>query len=93
MIEPVGRSLEKRQLATNNFSGELWWRNASVTRVSPGWTIMPIQPAGGGQDVGGGTVLLGAGRVFVINTTGREVGELKMGTDTGVSVGVGISGT
>jgi len=43
--------------------------------------------------VGGGTVLLGTGRVFVISTAGWEVGELKMGTDAGVSVGVGISGT
>lgn len=36
MIEPVGRSLENRQLATNKFSGVLWWCNANVTRFSPG---------------------------------------------------------
>ena len=43
--------------------------------------------------MGGRTVSLGTGRVFVFSTTGWAVGELNMGTDAGVSVGVGISGT
>jgi len=54
---------------------------------------MGSQPAGGGQAVGGGTVLLATGKVFVLNATGWAVGVLKIGTDAGVSVGVGKTGT
>ena len=44
--------------------------------------------------VGGGSVAVGGGKVGVNSATGWEVGELKVGTTRGVSVGVGgISGT
>lgn len=55
--------------------------------------MTPIQPAGGGQAVGGGIVAVGIGRVFVKTTTGWAVGELKIGTNASVSVGVGMTGT
>jgi hypothetical protein len=55
---------------------------------------MATQPVGGGQVVGGGTVALGMNRVCVGRMMGWAVGELKIATGTGVSVGVGgISGT
>jgi hypothetical protein len=74
----------------------LWWRSANVTRSSPGLTVMGIQPDGGGQAVGGGTVALGVEveMVGVDCTSGWGVGVWMMGASTGVSVGVGgISGT
>lgn len=94
MTEPLGKSLENRQLAAFKLAEVLPWRCARVTRSSPGRTVMGIQPAGGGQEVGGGTVALGGGSVLVLKTTGWAVGELKIGTTAGVLVGVGgISGT
>ena len=74
MIEPVGRSLENRQFATYRFAGVLWWRSANVARSSPGLTVIGIQPDGGGQEVGGGTVALGVGAVGVDCTSGWGVG-------------------
>ena len=56
---------------------------------------MGIQPVGGGQDVGGGTVGVGDEvRVSTtIRTVGCTVGELIIGICSCVAVGVGLSGT
>ena len=63
MIEPVGRVLENRQLAIDNCAEVIRYSEASIARLSPGWTVMGTQPVGGGQVVGGGTVALGMNRV------------------------------
>jgi len=36
MIEPVGRVLENRQLAIDNWAEVIWYSAASVARISPG---------------------------------------------------------
>ena len=94
MIEPVGRVLENRQLAIDNWAEVIWYSDAIVARVSPGWTVIATHPVGGGQVVGGGTVALEMRRVWVGRRIGWAVGELKTGASADVSVGVGgISGT
>lgn len=56
--------------------------------------MIAIQPVGGGQEVGGGTVVLGASGVSVARMIGWGVGVSKTGSGACVSVGVGgIAGT